>query len=122
MPCPSTGPKIFCASPNRLSLSKNLIAFSAFSKTNLLNVNHLLVCHKMFWSSPKKIWNSPNYFGTCRRTRHKTEYNIHNFMIPLVPHIPHSPQEFCMIRHKKLEKKPSFGLTVSPFSLPLLIF
>ena len=32
IPCPSTGPKMFCAVPNILSQSKNIIAFSAFSK------------------------------------------------------------------------------------------
>jgi hypothetical protein len=55
MPCPFTGSKIFCAGPNVLSHSKNLILFSASSKTfvpaqkpNLLNANHLLVWHKMF--------------------------------------------------------------------------
>ena len=33
MPCPFTGPKMFCAGPNVLSHSKNLVAFSASSKT-----------------------------------------------------------------------------------------
>ena len=54
MPCPSTGPKMFCAGPNFSSQFKNLIAFSAYSKTfalaqkpNLQNGNHLLVWHKM---------------------------------------------------------------------------
>ena len=55
MPCPFTGRKMFCASPNVLSQSKNLTAFSASSKTFvleqkpiLLNANHLFVWHKMF--------------------------------------------------------------------------
>ena len=55
MPCPFTGPKMFCASPNVLSQPKNLTAFSALSKTfvlaqkpSLLNANHLFVSHKMF--------------------------------------------------------------------------
>ena len=55
MPCPFTGPKMFCADPNILSQLKNLTAFSASSKTfvpaqkaNLLNANHLFVWHKMF--------------------------------------------------------------------------
>ena len=55
MPRPFTGPKMFCAGPNVLSQSKDLIAFSASSKTFvppqkpiLLNANHLLVWHKMF--------------------------------------------------------------------------
>ena len=55
MPCPVTGPKVFCAGSNFLSQPKNLIAFSAYSntyvpaqKTILLNANHLFVWHKMF--------------------------------------------------------------------------
>ena len=55
MPCPFTGPKIFCAGPNFLRQPKNLTAFSASTKTFvstqkpiLLNANHLFVWHKMF--------------------------------------------------------------------------
>ena len=55
MPCPFTGTKMFCASPNFLSQPKNLAAFSASSKTFvpaqkpiLLNANHLFFWHKMF--------------------------------------------------------------------------
>ena len=33
MPCPFTGPKMFCAGPNILSQPKNLTAFSVSSKT-----------------------------------------------------------------------------------------
>ena len=55
MPCPFTGPKMFCACPNFLSQPKNLTVCSASSKTFvpaqktiLLNANHLFVWHKMF--------------------------------------------------------------------------
>jgi hypothetical protein len=55
MPCPFTGPKMFCTSPNFLSQPKNLTASSASSKTFvpgqkpiLLNANHHFVWHKMF--------------------------------------------------------------------------
>ena len=55
MPCPFTGPKMFCAGPNFLSQPKNLTAFSASSKAFvpaqkpiLLNANHLFVWPKMF--------------------------------------------------------------------------
>ena len=55
MPCPFTGPKMFCAGPNILCQPKNLTAFSPSSKTFvlaqkpiLLNTNHLFVCHKIF--------------------------------------------------------------------------
>ena len=74
MPCPSTDPKKFCASPNYLCQSKNLIVFSASSKTfvlaqkpNLLNANYLFVGHKMFltaidfWSGTKNL-DQPKIF------------------------------------------------------------
>ena len=55
MPCPFTGPKIFCAGLNILCQPKNLIASSASSKKFvlaqkpiLLNANHLFVWRKMF--------------------------------------------------------------------------
>ena len=55
MPCPFTGPKMFCASPNVFEPVKNFIAFNASSKTFvpaqktiLLNANHLLVWDKTF--------------------------------------------------------------------------
>ena len=55
MPCPFTGPKIFCASPNFMSQHQNLTVFSASSKTFvpaqkpiLLNANHIFVWNKMF--------------------------------------------------------------------------
>ena len=55
MPCPFTGPKMFCAGPNILCQPKNLSAFSASSRTFvlaqkpiLLNANHLFVWHKSF--------------------------------------------------------------------------
>ena len=60
MPCPFTGPKMFCAGPNFLRQPKNLTAFSAFSKTFvpaqkpiLLNANHLFVLHKLFLTGIK---------------------------------------------------------------------
>ena len=63
MPCPFTGPKMFCAGPNFLSQSKNLTAFSASSKTVvraqrtiLLNANHLFVLQKMFGQA-KTFWD-----------------------------------------------------------------
>ena len=87
LPCPFTGPKMFCAGPNFLSQPKNLTAFSASSKTFvpsqkpiLLNANHLLVWHKMFvtgtickqiFGPTQKIWTSTKHFGTCKRTRQK---------------------------------------------------
>ena len=87
MPCPFTGPKMFCAVPNFLSQPKNLTAFSASLKIlvpaqnpMLLNANHLFVLHKMFvtatickwiFGQAQKIWTSPKHFGTCKRTRHK---------------------------------------------------
>ena len=52
MPCPFTGPKMFCAGQSILCQPKNLTAFSASSKTfvlaDFLNANNLFVRHKMF--------------------------------------------------------------------------
>ena len=58
MPCPSTGPKMFRSGPNFLSQSKNVIVFSATSKTKFIewkssfglaqNVYQFLVQSKKF--------------------------------------------------------------------------
>ena len=86
MPCPFTGPKMFCAGQKILSQPKNLTAFSAPSKPFvpaqkpiLLNANHLFVWHKMFvtgtirkliFGLAQKSWTGTKHFGTCKRTRH----------------------------------------------------
>ena len=85
MPCPSTGHKMFCASPIFCARPNIWIVFSATSnsfvpvqKLNFLNGNHLLVSHKKFgtgtiWKSifglAQSIWTSPKHFVTYRRTR-----------------------------------------------------
>ena len=63
---------------NFFGIDKNVIAFSALlnnlvlaQNLNLLNANHLF---------EPKIWTSPKYFGTCRRTRH----SIHVQVVPIV--------------------------------------
>ena len=87
MPCPSTGPKFFCAGPNFLSQPKNLTAFSASHKHFVpdkkmicIQQNWFLCRHKSFWKGTKcsqifglaqKIWTGTKNFGTCKRTRHK---------------------------------------------------
>ena len=92
MPCPFTGPKMFCAGPNFLSQPKNLTAFSASSKTFvpaqkliLRNANHLFAWHKIFVTGTKcqyifglaqKIWTSTKHFGTCKRTRQKCFWQV----------------------------------------------
>ena len=86
MLCPPTGSEVSCAGPIFLSQSKNVIAFSASSRTfvpaqkpNLVVGNYLLARHKMFETGTKcisifglaqKIWTSPKFFGTCKGTRH----------------------------------------------------
>ena len=66
---PSTGPKIFCKGPNFLSQSKNVIAFSASSKTFVpapktkftesfdvaQNVWDWQKMYINFWSGPKNL-------------------------------------------------------------------
>ena len=89
MPCPFTGPKMFCDSPNFLSQHKNLTAFIASSKTFvpaqkpiLLNSKHLFVWQKIFVTATickkifglgQQIWTSSKHFGTCKRARHNAE-------------------------------------------------
>ena len=96
MPCPFTGPKMFCAGPNFLSQPKNLTAFSASSKTFmpaqkpiLLNANHLFVWHKMLvigtiFGLAQKIWTSTKLFGTCKRTRHKYTMSWKKIKMPQI--------------------------------------
>jgi hypothetical protein len=62
MPCLSSGPNRSCAFPIFLSQSKNVIAFSASTKTfvlaqkpNLVNGNHLLGLQQMFKTGTKCI-------------------------------------------------------------------
>ena len=75
MPCPFTGPKIFCAGPNFFSQPKNLTGFSASSepfvpaqKTILLNANHLLSRHKIFVTATicKEIFGLAQKFGPAQ--------------------------------------------------------
>ena len=85
MPCPSTGPKMFCAGPNFLCLTKIILilcpsqTFCAIQKGDLQLVNSGLVLAQNIWSGTKcssifglaqNIWTSPNHFGTCERTKH----------------------------------------------------
>ena len=50
MPCPFTGPKMFCAGPNSLSQPKTLTSKTFVPAQNpiLLNANHLFVWHQKF--------------------------------------------------------------------------
>ena len=68
MPCPFTGPKMFCAGSNILNQPKNLTALCASSKffvlaqkPILLNANHLFTLHKMFVTATickkKLVWH-----------------------------------------------------------------
>ena len=78
MPCPSTSPKLFCASPNFLSQTLNCIYCRSKHFCAHKNWIYWMVWHKSFWTVsickvffglPQKIWTCPEYFGTCRRTR-----------------------------------------------------
>ena len=87
MPCPFTGPKTFCSGPNFLSQPKNLIAFSASSKTFvpaqkpiLLNADHLLFWHKMFVNKflvrHKKFGLAQNILGPVKGQGIKRSSNL----------------------------------------------
>ena len=82
MPCPFTGPKMLCASPNFFSQPKNLTAFSASSKTFVLvqkpilqNAKHLLSGTTCLWLALnavkflgwlKKFGPAQNFFGPLK--------------------------------------------------------
>ena len=71
MPCPFTGPKMFCASPNILSQPRNLTAFSDSTKNFFAGTkNNFTECKSSFCLAPK-IWTSQKHFGTCKRIRYK---------------------------------------------------
>ena len=48
MPCPFTGPKMFCAGPNFLSQPQNLTAFNTGTKTNFTECKSSFCLRKMF--------------------------------------------------------------------------
>ena len=56
MPCSFTGPKIFCASPNFLSQSKNLTAFGAYSNTFVSAQKQFYWMQIIFLSGTKCLW------------------------------------------------------------------
>ena len=79
MPCPFTGPKMFCADPNILSQLKNLTAFSASlknfcagtknnsteCKSSFCLAQNVCDCHNMlinFWSGKKSLDQPKTYW------------------------------------------------------------
>ena len=60
MPCPFTGPKMFCAGPNFLSQSKNLNALMPCPFTS----------PKMFWVGPNFLCQTKNFFTYCGSHKH----------------------------------------------------
>jgi hypothetical protein len=88
MPCPFTGPKMFWA--GRFVPDKKFIyilwqsqTFCARQKDALHSVKLFFLCpHKSFRGGTKcsqifglaqKIWTGTKHFGTCKRTRQKSE-------------------------------------------------
>ena len=78
MPCPFTGPKMFCASPNVLCHTKNLLCqsqkFCARTKDDLHSVKLVFVLAQKFLKRhymQSNFWAGSKNFGTCKRTRHK---------------------------------------------------
>ena len=105
MPCPFTGPKMFCAGLNFLSQPKNLTAFSASSKPFvpaqkpiLLNANHL-------WSGTKFFW-LPQYVNKFL-VKHKTFGPAQNILGPV------KGQGIIQF----LESKVSFSADISPIMI-----
>ena len=107
----------FYRSKNILCRSKNLIPFNASSKTflpaqkpNLLNGNHLLVRHEIFGTATKcisifglaqKIWTSPKYLGTFRRTKHNNGYHL-NQIDSLAHNCPNFLLLQCVLQNHQL--------------------
>ena len=92
MPCPFTGPKMFCVGPKFLSQSKNLFTYFANLFTYIF-CQLQTFCAKQkidfcagkkvfkeaqnaveFLGWLKKIWSDTKHFGTCKRTRHQLTY------------------------------------------------
>ena len=63
MPCPFTGPKIFCAGPHFLCQTKNLFTYCASHKKDDLHSVKLVLGLAL------KIWTGTKHFGTCKRSR-----------------------------------------------------
>ena len=87
MPCPFTGPKMFCAGPIFLCQTKIFFTYCGSHKNFVpdkkmicIQKNCFLCRHKSFWRGTKcsqifglaqKIWTGTKHFGTCKRTRHQ---------------------------------------------------
>ena len=109
MPCPFTGHKMFCASPNILCQTKNRTVFSATPKIfvlalklNLLNANHLLVWDYKFGTA--EICKS--VFGMAQKMR----------LIYLRGSTPGKPARpgFCGIECLGTRKRTRYNLTCAP--------
>ena len=100
MPCPFTGPKIFCAGPNFLSQTKNLTAYSSSSKPFvlaqkpiLLNANHLFAWHK-------KIGPAQNILGPVKGQGISSSQPFYVYNLLLLPKVtrisgwPKKPMNF----------------------------
>ena len=82
MPCPFTGPKIFCARPkiylhivavtNILCQTKIWFAFSKIGFCAGTKVFEEALNAVKFFEPAQKIWIGTKHFGTCKRTRHKS--------------------------------------------------
>ena len=57
MPCPSTSPKIFCAGPNFLSQSKNLIVFSGLFKNFCAGTDTKFIEWKSSFGVAQNVWD-----------------------------------------------------------------
>ena len=92
MPCPFESRKMFCASPNFLSQTKNLFTYGGSYKHFLPEKKMICIqwswyfCrHKSVWKGTRcsqifgfaqKIWTSSKHFGTCKRKRHYSSSSL----------------------------------------------
>ena len=69
MPCPSTGPRMFCAFFLPYQKLKSILCATTNQIVQAKKLN-LLDRWKSSSGLAKNIWTNPKYFRTCRRTRY----------------------------------------------------
>ena len=81
MPCPFTGPKMFCAGPNFLSQPKKLTAFSASYALSFYRSQNVLCLSKFFEPAQKFICILCQSQTFCARQKD----DLHSVKLVFVP-------------------------------------
>ena len=83
MPCPFTGPKMFCAGPSILCQPKNLTAFSTSSKTFVLAQKPIYRMQNIFLFGTKRLWLWQPQYENKFLVWHKTFGPAQNILGPV---------------------------------------